>query len=238
MSRKKKQLGPPIDIASQMLDNVFATCGQEANTVSLDVLISYSNYRKERFIIQRGLIGVVLTLFLLLPILFITATIIITEHHTAGSYNPEYSVNVESPVPVSSISAEIDGHLVTVTETGDKEYLLQPTRNGMMVVTVTLINRQMTTDSVEVVGVDMTQPTLVSTGYDEDFFYLYVSDSESGLDYDAVNAVYESGAVCESIMCDPETGCITIPYPAEPLNIVIPDRGGNALKITLRPQEE
>ena len=236
--KKKTPQGPSLEIAGQMLDNVFATCGQEPNTVSLDVLISYSNYRKERFVIQRGLIGAVLALFLLLPILFITATLIVERLDNGKTYNPEYSVSVESILPVSSISAEIDGHLVTVTEIGDKKYLLQPTRNGLMLVTVTLVNKQRTTDSVEVSGVDVTQPALISTSSDDSCFYLYVTDGESGVDYDAVSLTYEDGSTCAGLSSDPATGCITIPYPMQPVMLVIPDMGGNELKITLKFQEQ
>lgn len=236
--KKNAPQGPSLEIAGQMLDNVFATCGREPNTVSLDVLISYSNYRKERFIIQRGLIGAVLALFLLLPTLFVTASLIVERLDNGKTYNPEYSVNVESLLPVSSISAEIDGHHVTVTEIGDKEYLLQPTRNGLMLITVTLINRQRTTGSMEVSGVDMTQPRLISTSSDDSCFYLYVTDDESGVDFDAVLLTCEDGSPCAGLRSDPETGCITIPYPVQPVMLVIPDMGGNELKITLKPQEQ
>lgn len=235
--RKPKYAAPSPQVANQMLDNVFSSCGQEPNTVSLEVLVSYSNYRKERFIMQRGLIAAVLTLFLLLPILFITAAMIITVRNPEQPYNPEYEVKVEGRMPISSLNALIDGRPVTVTETGDREYLLQPTRNGIMIVTVTLINRQMTSEEVVVSTVDMTQPYLTGTEYDDAFFYLFVEDRESGVDYGFVRGVYEDGSLCDGILCDTDSGKITIPYPKKVLSLIIPDRGGNELKISLKPQE-
>lgn len=235
--RKPKYALPSTQVANQMLDNVFSACGQEPNTVSLEVLVSYSNYRKERFIMQRGLIAAVLILFLLLPVLFITATMIITVRNPEQPYNPEYSVNVDGNMPIASLNAVIDGRPVTVTETGRREYLLQPTRNGIMVVTVTLINKQMTTAQISVSAVDMAQPFLTGTEFDDDFFYLFVEDGESGIDYASVRGIYEDGEACRGIESDPETKCITIPYPERVLNLIIPDCGGNELKITLRPQE-
>ena len=42
-----------------MLSNVFEACDYEANKVPLEVLRSYSNYRRERHLLQKGIILVV-----------------------------------------------------------------------------------------------------------------------------------------------------------------------------------
>ena len=55
------------DLASQMLRNVFEACQAEPNSVPLEVLISYSNYRKERFAFQKYVLRAILVLFCLLP---------------------------------------------------------------------------------------------------------------------------------------------------------------------------
>ena len=72
MMRFKKSTEPQLDLddASKILENIFAANQVEPNTIPLDVLTAYSNYRKERFSLQRTVLVVVMVLFLLLPFLF------------------------------------------------------------------------------------------------------------------------------------------------------------------------
>ena len=51
--KKKDEVTLSPDAASQMLSNVFEACDYEANRVPLEVLQSYSNYRRERHLLQR-----------------------------------------------------------------------------------------------------------------------------------------------------------------------------------------
>ena len=69
---KKKQTEPTLsqEAAGQMLSNVFEACDFEANRVPLEVLQSYSHYRRERNILQKAIIVLVVLLFLMLPVLF------------------------------------------------------------------------------------------------------------------------------------------------------------------------
>ena len=67
-SKKDMQLDPQV--ASQMLSNIFDACDIEQNSVPLEVLTSYSNYRKERYTFQKFTIAIIMILFFLLPILF------------------------------------------------------------------------------------------------------------------------------------------------------------------------
>jgi len=69
----------PQATAEHILSNVLAACGRTPNSVPLEALTSYSNYRKERYALQRSLILLVLVLFLLLPLLFIAASISVTQ---------------------------------------------------------------------------------------------------------------------------------------------------------------
>ena len=69
----KKTRGPELDesTASQMLENIFDACEVEPNTVPLSVLKSYSNYRRERFLLQKVLLVIILLFFCMVPLLFI-----------------------------------------------------------------------------------------------------------------------------------------------------------------------
>ena len=54
--KKKDEVTLSPDAASQMLSNVFEACDYEANKVPLEVLRSYSNYRRERPLLQPAII--------------------------------------------------------------------------------------------------------------------------------------------------------------------------------------
>ena len=73
----KKPKGPVLDesLASQMLENIFDACEVEPNTVPLSVLTSYSNYRRERFLLQKVLLVIILLFFCLAPLMFIAPDI-------------------------------------------------------------------------------------------------------------------------------------------------------------------
>ena len=76
---KNKPSVLPQDTAEQMLQNIFRACNRPANTVPLKTLSAYSNYRKERFAMQRTAIVVMLVMFTLLPFLFVTAQLHVTQ---------------------------------------------------------------------------------------------------------------------------------------------------------------
>ena len=120
----KKTDIPALDdqIAKQMLENIFEACDMESNTIPLEVLTSYSNYRRERFALQRLVLIIIMVLFFLLPVLFIAPTLSIQELPTAVSADPVYELRVTSAFPpVSRVTATIDGRNIPVYETGTRQ---------------------------------------------------------------------------------------------------------------------
>ena len=93
----KKTDIPALDdqIAKQMLENIFEACDMESNKIPLEVLTSYSNYRRERFALQRLVLVVIMVLFFLLPVLFIAPKISIREFPTTISADPVYELHVQ-----------------------------------------------------------------------------------------------------------------------------------------------
>ena len=112
MSLFKKSSMPQLDpeTASRILEQTFEANEMEKNTIPLEVLASYSNYRRERFSLQRMLLIVIMLLFVLLPLLFIPASFTIGEDPTVGrDYNPVYALQVDSFMLVDRVNATIDG---------------------------------------------------------------------------------------------------------------------------------
>lgn len=219
-----------------MLSNVFEACGSEPNTVPLETLVSYSNYRQERYAIQRTIILLMLTVFLLLPLLFVAAgvRIEITDHDSAS--NPLYTLSVSSRIPIRRVQASMDGRNLPVYEIAPGEYQLQPRSNGEMHVSVTLVNHQRTTVNVDIEAVDTCAPALIASEIGEDCVLFYVSD-ESGVDYENITVTDPHGNVSKPIGFDAEAGYIMLPYPTDTLDVRIPDLRSNALEVVLKPED-
>lgn len=224
------------DTAAQMLANVFVACGQEPNSVPLEALSSYSNYRKERYAIQRTVIAVVLALFLLLPVLFVPAKLNVQHSNPDTNQNPAYRVAVSGGIPIRLIEAEISGRNMPMYEAAADEYMLHPRSNGEMQVCVTLANGQKTKATVNVEGVDVEAPRILSTAIEGDYVCFYLADEGSGVDYEGISLTDPDGQVSVPVSYDIWTGGVYFAYPDRPMKVMIPDVRGNALQVNLKPE--
>ena len=207
------------------------------NSVPLEALTSYSNYRKERYALQRTVILLMLLLFLLLPLLFFAAHIRVTLTNPDSGENPIYAISVGTKIPIRQIEARLDGQTVPLYEIAPGSYTAVPRSNGELSIRVSLLNRQITTASIHVLGADTAAPELLSTELGADCVMLYVSDADSGVDFAGISVTAEDGQLIAPVHGDPQTGCVTLPYPRQPLQIRIPDLRGNVLEISLKPQQ-
>lgn len=233
---RKKAKGPELSTehAEQILFDVFDTCGFEKNTVPLEALLSYANYRKEKYTLQKAVIIVVLSLFLLLPLLFVTAEILIAVRFENETSNPEYTVTVAPFIPVDSISVKMNGRTVPVYEVNSHEFLIRPTDSGEMSVTVTLFNQQTSTDIISVSDADGTPPSLVGIDTVGETVKVKVTDEGSGLDMNSITAVNENGETVAWTF-DESAGTIDLAYPGSVITLSVSDLRGNVLTLRLNP---
>lgn len=233
--KTKKTTTPQLDerIASQMLENIFDACEVAPNSVPLSVLTSYSNYRRERFLLQKGFLVLIMLFFCLFPLLFTTPDVHMRQRSEEFKNRPVFELTVDSFVPVSRITAVVDGNNVPVYETADKTYSIEPSYNGTMTVTVTLKNQQYTQTVVPVSGVDTDPPVVVSDRKDKDKIYLYLEDDSSGVDYDNIEAIDLDGNLVAAASIDEANAVVSFYYPLDSLNLYIPDKAGNRLHLIL-----
>ena len=220
-------------IASDILEKVFEENQVEPNSIPLEVLTSYSNYRKERFAFQRTVLLIILILFLMLPFLFISPTFTLESADNSYTSTPAFHISVDTFMPVSRVTATIDGHNIPVYEMDAHEYSIEPTMNGRMLVTVTLINHQKVTHFIDVGNVDMEAPVIVSNDWDGTNIYLNLSDADSGINFEEIKAVDEKGNTFAPVDYDEATGRVAFLYPESSLNVYIPDNAGNTLQLVL-----
>ena len=238
MARKIDKSVPPLsqEVADQMLGNVFEACDFEPNRVPLEVLQSYSHYRRERHILQKCIIVLVVLLFLMLPILFITANVEIAWVEGTPPGSPVIQVLAKSIVPVESITASIGDYALDVYQVSDGIYQIHPNANGTLLVTVTLTNKQFTEHKVEVTGVDVEPPVLVSSQLVDGELEIFFSDDISAIDFTTVYAVDPQAQVVYPLRHDPEAVSVTFAYPEDYLNIFVSDTCGNTLQLVLTTQ--
>lgn len=236
----RKVSEPTLDpeTANEMLLKIFEQCNREPNTTPIEVLASYGNYRRERYVLQKRALMVILVLFFTLPLLFIIPVFSLTLSNSSDSGSPIYNVNVDTFLPISRITALIDGHNTAVYETGNGTYSIEPTRNGNMTVTVTLANHQYSVQDIEVDNVDRDPPQLLSNKQKKRHVYLYLEDEGSGINYEEVYAMETEGERIEPLSCDEETGCIEFAFPETSMNVYIPDKAGNRLQLIISISED
>lgn len=222
-----------LEDASKILENVFKENQVEPNTIPLEVLTAYSNYRKERFSLQRLIIVIIMVLFLMLPLLFVPSTFTIQPNMAPDTTNPTFTLKVTSNMLVKRITAVIDGRNVPIYEQDSHVYSIEPAVNGKMKVTVTLMNNQTATEYVDVQHVDLDAPVILSNTYDDDYVYLYLSDVGSGVDYENIMAVNSAGETIKPVSYEESSGCVTFSYPKDTLNISIPDFAHNKLQLII-----
>lgn len=232
-SKKAPEIVLDQDIASKILENVFQDNQVEPNSIPLEVLTSYSSYRKERFALQRTILIIMMVLFLMLPFLFVAPSFSIDTNDKEYTSTPVYNVDVDSFMPISRITATIDGHNTPVYEVDAHKYSIEPSVNGKMKVTVTLINKQKTTRYVDVTCVDMEVPVLVSSRWDDENVYLTLSDTGSGINFSNITASDINGNTVSPVSTDASKGLIVFKYPTAPINVYIPDNAGNSLQLAL-----
>ena len=238
MGKRNKEQDPILsqEVAGQMLNNVFEACEFEANRVPLEVLQSYSHYRRERNILQKCIIILVVLLFLMLPVLFITANVEISCVEGTPPGSPIVQVSARSIIPVESITATMGDYTLEVYQVDEGIYRIHPSTNGTLLVTVTLVNKQFTEHLIEVTGVDVDPPTLAGSQLVDGELEIFFTDNMSSINFETIYAVDSKGKVVYPMTHDEGSMSVTFAYPEDYLNIFVADTCGNILQLVLTTQ--
>lgn len=232
----KNQTPLTQEVAEQMLSNVFAACEYEGNRVPLEVLLSYSHYRRERYLLQKIIIILVLAAFLLMPILFVTAEVETRWMEDTPLGRPVMEMEVSSFLPIDSITASIDGYSLEVYQAGEGVYQIHPDRNGNLLLTVTLANKQYTQTQIPVDSVDMEIPQLIASSVKDGMLTILLEDNSGTLDFEGIYAMDTNGNTVRPLSYDTQKNSVTFEYPHNHLNIFVPDPCNNILQLVLTVQ--
>lgn len=107
-----------------------------------------------------------------------------------------------------------------------------------MTIVVTLKNRQYSTLTYDVSGVDTATPVLLSNESQDGQIFLHLSDTESGVDYESIYALDLNGNTLEPAAYNEEENYVIFSYPTSSMNVYIPDKAGNTLQLVLTIRTE
>ena len=215
--------------ASQMLSNIFDACEFEANQVPMDVLVSYTRYRRERHYLRWCVLGL-LVLFLLVPLLFVTPELTITPEGEPG--RPVLRIETKAFLPIERVSAAVGGYNLPVYEMGAGEYQVIPDRNGVVKIKVELKNHQYTQEEIWVENVDVTPPELLGSKRRGDYLELKLQDNGK-IDFEGIYALTGRGKKVFPVSYSEAKGTVAFAYPQDAMNIFIPDEYANVLQLVL-----
>lgn len=231
-SQRKPEKMPELsqEVAEQMLSNIFEACDYEANLVPMEVLVSYTKYRRERHFL-RWILLVLVVLFWMVPVLFVTPKAQLSlQQQKPGS--PVVALETSSWLPIHQVSATVSGVRIPVYQMGSGSYQIVPDRNGLVTVRVTLANRQYTEVSCQVTEVDVDPPKLKGSRRRGELLDMCL-EQDPGIDYENIYAVSLSGQRIVPVSWDQETCCVTFDHISTGMNIYVPDRCGNVLHLVL-----
>lgn len=232
---------PPLDRtpkldrkgAEILMDYILNVNHWEPSAFSMDTLISYSSYRTSKSTVQRILLVMIILFFCLVPTLFIPPSFTITEESSTNA-DPTYRLNVQAIAPIDKITALIDGKTMQISKNTDGTYTIQPTANGDMTVTVTLETSQAASKTVTVTNVDRDLPVLTEQHISGDLIIMTVTDSGSGINFDSIYAVTDTGVTVKPVSINAATGEIAFAKPDGSYNVYVSDQRGNTLHVILR----
>ena len=230
-NKKDMQLDPQV--ASQMLSNIFDACDIEQNSVPLEVLTSYSNYRKERFLFQKFILAFVMILFFLLPILFVAPKFQLEQKDGEVFGKPYVELSVTGIIPTDKIEAFMSNSKIPVYEMANGTYQIVPDRNGTLDGKVSLMNRQHTIKSITIENVDTKSPVLLSSEKINNTLVIYFEEDSGFLDYENIYAKSVSGNVVKPLSYNQNNLSVTFQYPSEALNIFVSDLSNNTLQLVV-----
>jgi hypothetical protein len=230
-----KKKVPKLDVAEaeEILKLVFIDCGEEFEAAPMEALTSYSLYRKESFRLQRAVLLASLILFGMVPVFFVEPKYETTYNPKGERGLPEYTIRIDTLLPVKSVTAVLGGLRLPVYEVNSHEYTIEPTRNGKVELTVELFNRQSVSGELDVRNADVTPPKLVKYTYEEGDYTLTLTDDGVGVDYGSIYASAPSGEVIYPESFDREAGTVTFGDDVLGAEVYIPDYFANTLTLRL-----
>lgn len=178
-----------------------------------------------------------LLLFYILPFVVVNAIIFFLV-----TTKPSYSVDIANTndyrttdvtftitsfMPLKNVTITLDGEPLDLTQVGRKSYRSTVTHNGILEIHMENFNH-MSITGYEVIDVlDNELPDVVSYTLEDGMLTLWLSDTQSGIDYENLSATTGDGDVISPLSVNKEAGTVVFPADASGLTVTIRDLSGN-----------
>lgn len=220
------------DAAEAILLRVFSACGRTPTAVPLEVLSSYTEYRRDRFTLQKTILILILAVFLLLPVCFLSTGLEVQQSGFSSVGAPTYTIKADTLLPIRTVTARLGDLPIAVYEHQAHVFSVTPRDNGLLTVTVTLVNGQYQTWSAQIDTVDAKAPELVQIRTAGKLVRIYLRDDGSGVDSEAAYGLTPDGVRLFPSEINDAEGYIAFPKTAG-LQLFLPDKNGNVLQLKL-----
>lgn len=223
--------------AEAILQEVFLECYADTNSIPIEQMEQYSNYRTERLSLQRVLSIALFIAFILLPIFFIPPRFNVSESEAGDRGLPVYTVTVYSRLPIKSVTAIMENYSLPVCQREKNVFTVEPTANGSITVTVTLFSGQWNSRTFNINVLDETAPKYIGSSLDGEVLYIYVKDDESKIDYDKAYLEDEKGQITKQLSFNEEVGYFEITSIPESGILHVFDKYENELTVSIAKKQ-
>lgn len=221
-----------LDIAGQLLEYLFWEANITPNTLPLETLAEFHQYRMNQLLVQRFALTAAIVFLIMAPLWFIAPEFTVDKHVDHGVVR--YDVTVNSLFNIKSVTAQLNNKMLPVTQSDRCIYNITPTDNGEMYVQVLYFNNMAKEQTITVTEVDRISPQVVESHLQNGVVTLVLSDDGSGIDYDAICITALTGEQLDITRDDTDgVESISFDYPGTNVDIVIPDMAGNRLHLLL-----
>lgn len=223
--------------AEEILNQVFMDCYEDANSIPVEQLESYSNYRSEKVGVQRWAAIIAFIVFLIVPFYFVSPRFSVSEPVIGDRGLPVYTVEIENVLPIYSVTAVLNGYSLPICQVDKHTFTIEPTSSGKMEVEVKLFSKQWVSTEVFVGTNDTEAPFITGTSVSGDELYIYIEDDGSGVDYRGAYSVTSDGEIIYPEYFDEEEGYIEFRSLPTESKVHILDYVGNELTVTISGSE-
>ena len=177
-----------------------------------------------------------------LILVFVVATpkIEISAANTKNYRSTSISFTVNSILPVKELEVTMNSEPAEAEKSGNT-YTAEVTENGTFYVTATAVNGMTSTSYCDISVLDDTPPVIDETKcrIEHGVLTFGISDTLSGVNFDSIYALSESGEKAVPTSVNRDSGLVTIPMLTDTMSIYFEDMVGNAREasITATPEE-
>lgn len=144
----------------------------------------------------------------------------------------DVTFTITSFMPLRNVTITLDGEPLDLTRVGRKSYRSTVTRNGVLEIHMENFNHMAVTGYEVIDVLDNELPDVTSYTLTDGQLTLWLSDTQSGIDYENLSAVTGDGRAIAPLSVDKNAGTVVFQIDTTGLTVSIKDMSGNEYQPT------